>query len=218
MAYAERHGPWYPRRRPAPPAAALTALLLLPFLAGPPPAGTVPQALRSSWVEVRLLALDRPAAPAPSVAPVLTPPLGPPVRRPRPLAAEQLPARPPATVPEPSLDLAPVPEALAAPAPVMPPAGPPAVSASTQAITPTRPPLQLDAATLGRAARQSGGEFRRLAESSGAYAGDPPATAPERFEQAVRQAAKPDCLRPGGSLLSAAVIAYELLADRCSAR
>lgn len=209
---------WTRRLPPAAAAAAFTALMLLPFLTGRPPLLSLPQAVRSNWVEVRLQPLDRPAAATRSTPQATPPPPALQVRRPRAPAAGPPTALPSAPLPQPPIGLAPVPEALAAPAPAMPPAGPPAVSASTQAVTPARPPLQLDGATLGRAARQSGGEFRRLAESSGAYVGDPPAAAPERFEQAVRQAGKPDCLRPGGSLLSAAVIAYELLADRCSAR
>ena len=217
MAVAERPGAWRVRLPSAAAAAAVTALLLLPFLTGPPPAGTAAPALRSTLVEVRLQAVYPPASSAPSMSRALTPPQVPPVRRARPPSADRL-ALPSPPVPQTPLGPGPAPDALATPGPAVPPAGPPAVSEPVQAGTPARPPLLLDAATLGRAARQSGGEFRRLAESSGAYVGDPPAAAPERFEQGVRQAGKPDCLRPGGSLLSAAVIAYEMLADRCSAR
>jgi hypothetical protein len=56
----------------------------------------------------------------------------------------------------------------------------------------------------------------RLAETSGAYFGDDPLSRTDKLDRAVARTAKPDCLRPGASLFSLFVIAYEVARSKCN--
>ncbi|MDE2147189.1 MAG: hypothetical protein KGJ24_10930, partial [Burkholderiales bacterium] len=68
---------------------------------------------------------------------------------------------------------------------------------------------------LRAAARAAASPARQMAERSGAYFGDLPASQAARLGQAVAETAKPDCVPPGGSLLSVFIIAYQVARDRC---
>lgn len=92
----------------------------------------------------------------------------------------------------------PPPAALAEPAP-------PAASAA----------LKIDTAVMRAAAAAGKSGARRMAEASGAYFGSAPVTQTDQLGHAVAETAKPDCIRPGGSLLSIFVIAYEVARDKC---
>jgi hypothetical protein len=76
-------------------------------------------------------------------------------------------------------------------------------------------PLQLDPEVLREAYRASKSAVRQLGESSGTYLGEPAVSREEQLARAVARTEKPDCLRPGGSLLSVFVVAYELLREQC---
>lgn len=56
----------------------------------------------------------------------------------------------------------------------------------------------------------------RLAETGGAYLGDDPVSRTEKLGRAVARTSKPDCLRPGASLFSLFVIAYEVAQNKCN--
>lgn len=79
-------------------------------------------------------------------------------------------------------------------------------------------PLDLGTAVVRQAIRESRGETRRLAEASGAYAGDAEIGPAERLARDVERAGKQQCLREGGSLLSAFVLLYELASDKCTTK
>ena len=85
------------------------------------------------------------------------------------------------------------------------------------AAIPASAPLNLEPSVLRSAAQASKGELRKLAESSGAYAGDEPKSQSEALAGAVASTARPDCLAPNenGSLLSVFVIAYEAANGKC---
>lgn len=76
-------------------------------------------------------------------------------------------------------------------------------------------PLRLDPEVLREAYRASKSALRQMGESSGAYLGEPAVSREEQLARAVARTEKSDCLRPGGSLLSALVVAYELLREQC---
>jgi hypothetical protein len=85
------------------------------------------------------------------------------------------------------------------------------------AAIPASAPLNLEPSVLRSAAHASKGELRKLAESSGAYAGDEPTSKSQALAQAVASSTRPDCLAPNenGSLLSAFVIAYQAANGKC---
>jgi hypothetical protein len=178
-------------------AAAITAAMLAPFLA------------RVSRVR---LAEDRipqvvfvPSVPAvqPAPGPAISP------------STAELP-RPPSTARKRSS----VP-ALAEGAPIAPPSQdpvPPLRGESEIVVGPASAasaPLQVDLQVLREAARASKGAVRQMAESSGTYLGDPAVSRGEQLARAVARTEKPDCLRSGSSLLSAFIVAYELLREQC---
>lgn len=76
-------------------------------------------------------------------------------------------------------------------------------------------PLRLDPEVLRKAYRASKSAVHQMGESSDTYLGEPAVSREEQLARAVARTEKPDCLRPGGSLLSALVIAYELLREQC---
>lgn len=76
-------------------------------------------------------------------------------------------------------------------------------------------PLRIDPAVIRAANRASKSAARTMAETSGAYFGDDPRSATEVLGRGVAEAGKPDCIGPGGSLLSVFVIAYQVAADKC---
>lgn len=76
-------------------------------------------------------------------------------------------------------------------------------------------PLDLSSATIARAIREEKSGIRRQAQ---AIQGDGtghtvPGLTP--LSEAIAEAGRPDCLRPGGSLLSIFIIAFEVTRDRC---
>ncbi len=54
-----------------------------------------------------------------------------------------------------------------------------------------------------------------MAENSGAYIGDQPLSKEQQLGRDIQETAKPDCLTPGGHLLSIFVIAYQVARDKC---
>lgn len=58
-------------------------------------------------------------------------------------------------------------------------------------------------------------DFRRQADAAGTYAGDAAASPAQRVNQALGKAGKPSCVRPGDSLISGVIAAYEVLTDNC---
>ncbi|MDE2277733.1 MAG: hypothetical protein KGK09_15695 [Burkholderiales bacterium] len=177
-------------------------LTLLPLVAlllqrGPP------RAVEAAGRLFYLVILPPAARPAPASVPVSLPvpaPVPAPTRGRR--AAPALPALVTGVI-----TATPLADTLHAETPLSPAAEPAASAASA--------PLRLDARVL-RAANQAGkGPARRMAERSGAYFGDAPATQAERLARGVAETAKPDCLQPGGSLLSVFVVAYRLARDKC---
>lgn len=98
-------------------------------------------------------------------------------------------------------------------------AGPPAPNAEPVPRPPPRiasAPLRLDASVIRAAVHSGKSQVMRLAETSGAYFGDDPVSQTDKLGSAVARTAKPDCIRPGGSLLSIFVIAYEVARSKCS--
>ena len=76
-------------------------------------------------------------------------------------------------------------------------------------------PLQLD--LPAGAARSARGSVRTMADRAGTDLGETRAPEPERLGEAMAGAAKSDCVGPNaqGSLLSAVVIAYDIVTGRC---
>ena len=98
-------------------------------------------------------------------------------------------------------------------APLASPSPPPSASSAP-------PPATLQ--TAGDVARRALRDtdklgFRSMARISGTYVGDPAPSPWQRFAMGVAAAAKTDCLAPnaGGSLLSAATLAYAAATDHC---
>jgi hypothetical protein len=78
---------------------------------------------------------------------------------------------------------------------------------------PAVPTLRLDDTVIRIAAREAlnplrGGAGPRLVEPEAL-------SAAERLGREVAEAGKPDCVRPGGSLLSLPLVLFELVSDRC---
>lgn len=80
---------------------------------------------------------------------------------------------------------------------------------------PASAPLRMDPTVLRHANQASKSDVRKLAESSGAYIGTSPQSKDEQLAQGIASAGKPDCLRPGGSLLDVFVVAYQVIKDKC---
>lgn len=75
--------------------------------------------------------------------------------------------------------------------------------------------FKYDSATIRQAYEASKSDIQKLAEKSGTSLEDPKASKHDRFQQAANRAAKPDCLRQGGSILSLFVVAYQVVTDHC---
>lgn len=73
----------------------------------------------------------------------------------------------------------------------------------------------IDGNSIQRAYQDSKTDIEKQAEKSGKTLTDPRLTQQEKFQQAANRAAKPDCLRQGGSLLSLFVVAYQVATDHC---
>lgn len=73
----------------------------------------------------------------------------------------------------------------------------------------------IDNSKIQRAYQDSKTDIEKQAEKSGKTLTDPRLTQQEKFQQAANRAAKPDCLRQGGSLLSLFVVAYQVATDHC---
>ncbi len=73
----------------------------------------------------------------------------------------------------------------------------------------------IDDNKLRRAYQDSKTELQKQAEKSGTPLADARLTQQEKFQQAANRAAKPDCLRQGGSILSLFVVAYQVATDHC---
>ncbi len=73
----------------------------------------------------------------------------------------------------------------------------------------------IDRTSIRRAYQDSKTELQKQAEKSGVQLADTRLTQQEKFQQAANRAAKPDCLRQGGSILSLFVVAYQVATDHC---
>lgn len=73
----------------------------------------------------------------------------------------------------------------------------------------------IDSTSIQRAYQDSKTELQKQADKSGTPLADARLTQQEKFQQAANRAAKPDCLRQGGSLLSLFVVAYQVATDHC---
>lgn len=79
-------------------------------------------------------------------------------------------------------------------------------------------PLNLGQEVIRKASAQSRSEWRRQADSVQGDGAGAPGSPAEVLSQGVARAGKPDCLRQGGSLLSALAVAYEMATDQCVRR
>lgn len=75
--------------------------------------------------------------------------------------------------------------------------------------------FKYDSATVRQAYEASKSDIQKLAEKSGVSLEDPKSSKHDKFQQAANRAAKPDCLRQGGSILSLFVVAYQVATDHC---
>ncbi|MFA9273619.1 MAG: hypothetical protein ACEQSE_01980 [Candidatus Aquirickettsiella gammari] len=75
--------------------------------------------------------------------------------------------------------------------------------------------FKYDSAAIRQAYEASKSDIQKLAGKSGASLEDPKSSKHDRFQQAANRAAKPDCLRQGGSILSLFVVAYQVATDHC---
>lgn len=73
----------------------------------------------------------------------------------------------------------------------------------------------IDSTSIKRAYQDSKSELQKQAEKNGTPLADARLTQQEKFQQAANRAAKPDCLRQGGSILSLFVVAYQVATDHC---
>ncbi len=85
-------------------------------------------------------------------------------------------------------------------------------TSSTQVQTSS---LKYDSASVRQAYEASKSDIQKMAEKSGTPLEDPKLTKHDKFQQAANRAAKPDCLRQGGSILSLFVVAYQVATDHC---
>lgn len=75
--------------------------------------------------------------------------------------------------------------------------------------------FKYDSYSVRQAYEASKSDIQKLAEKSGTSLEDPKSSKHDRFQQAANRAAKPDCLRQGGSILSLFVVAYQVATDHC---
>ncbi|WP_395008905.1 hypothetical protein [Undibacterium sp.] len=75
--------------------------------------------------------------------------------------------------------------------------------------------FKYDSASVRQAYEASKTDIQKMAEKSGTTLEDPKLTKHDKFQQAANRAAKPDCLRQGGSILSLFVVAYQVATDHC---
>lgn len=75
--------------------------------------------------------------------------------------------------------------------------------------------FKYDSASVRQAYEASKTDIQKMAEKSGTTLEDPKLTKHDKFQQAANRAAKPDCLRQGGSILSLFVVAYQAATDHC---
>lgn len=81
---------------------------------------------------------------------------------------------------------------------------------------PASTPLQLDERVLRRVMAQSTSPLRQAAQAAGqGLPGDHRPSRAERLASGMAASSKPDCLAPGGSLLSVFSIAYMVATDKC---
>jgi hypothetical protein len=73
----------------------------------------------------------------------------------------------------------------------------------------------LDSTGIRQAYEASKSEIQKMAERNGSSLEDTKLTKHDKFQQAANRAAKPDCLRQGGSILSLFVVAYQVATDHC---
>jgi hypothetical protein len=199
-----------PRLAAAAAAGALSALTLLPFawqgarrVAVPAPA---PQSA-VAWLSLPAMAVSAPRSP--STAPEGRGPATAPARAGlrdawAPASASTSPGAAPFADASPAVT---APAVDAAPAAALPAAPVPAPPASA--------PLDLGSQVIRQAARASKSQVHVLAESSGAYTGDAALSKEQQLARDIQDTAKPDCLTPGGHLLSIFVIAYQVARDKC---
>lgn len=183
-------------------AALVTVATLAPFLLDMP-------ATKATRSDQRALAFVVPLSPAQSIQ-RRTAPDSPPQARPR--HTEALRSRLPSTS-----NRATIPDAedatarLTEPRPVHE-ASQPAAAAQEQ---PASAPLRIDTHVIREASRAGKSDARRMADASAAYFGDTRATEQEQLAASIAKTGKPACIRPGGSLLSIFVIAYEVVNEKC---
>lgn len=93
----------------------------------------------------------------------------------------------------------------------------PSTNATTKPVDPLSGTARFkyDSATVRQAYEASKSDIQKLAEKSGNSLEDPKVSKHDRFQQAANRAAKPDCLRQGGSILSLFVVAYQVATDHC---
>jgi type IV secretory pathway VirB10-like protein len=72
-----------------------------------------------------------------------------------------------------------------------------------------------DSDAVRRAYQDSKTDIQKMAEASGKPLVTTPASKYDKFQTAANNAAKPDCLRQGGSILSLFVVAYQVATDHC---
>ena len=75
--------------------------------------------------------------------------------------------------------------------------------------------FKYESASVRQAYEASKTDIQKMAEKSGITLEDPKLTKHDKFQQAANRAAKPDCLRQGGSILSLFVVAYQVATDHC---
>lgn len=183
--------------------AALSALVIVPFIGQP----LSPQQAMERVTWLQLLANPTEPARLESAASVRQPKSRtvepeainePAAAAPQPATAVTLPATAPAA---PTVSTA---EAASSPS-----------AATTKSAPAASAPLILTPEVIRRASTASKSEVRRMAEASGTALDSPRLSKDKQLAQDVASAVKPDCLGPGGSLLSVFVTAYQVARDKC---
>lgn len=72
-----------------------------------------------------------------------------------------------------------------------------------------------DSAGVRGAYEASKSDIQKMAEKNGTTLENSKPSKHDQFQQAANRAAKPDCLRQGGSILSLFVVAYQVATDHC---
>lgn len=72
-----------------------------------------------------------------------------------------------------------------------------------------------DSAGVRGAYEASKSDIQKMAEKNGTTLESSKPSKHDQFQQAANRAAKPDCLRQGGSILSLFVVAYQVATDHC---